>query len=70
MSDVMRTIRFSSEAQLKEIDRRAQRMGLSRNAYILRACLGELDDPSTVDERLDELEERIGRLEHYQQLGG
>lgn len=55
---------------LEQIDARAKKAGLSRNQYMIRSALGELDDPSTLEARLDELEDRVSRIEHYQQLGG
>lgn len=55
--------------QLDEIDKRAKAAGLSRNQYMIRSALGELQDPSTLEARLDELEDRISRVEHYQGLG-
>ena len=62
------SFRIRPEA-LAKIDARAQAAGLSRNAYMIRASLGELDDPSAVEERLNDLEARLERVERLQELG-
>lgn len=65
----MISLRFSDKRQLDTIDTRAKRAGMSRNQYMIRASLGELEDPSTLEERLEDLLKRVERLEHYQNLG-
>lgn len=55
--------------QLAAIDKRARAVGLSRNAYMVRAALGELTEPSEIETRLEDVEARLGRLERLEDLG-
>ena len=49
--------------QLEEIDRRAKRLRLTRTEYMIRASLGEVLDPRSLEDRVTELEGRVKRLE-------
>lgn len=51
------------------IEERAKRADMTMTDYVVRASLGKLADPSTVDQRVDELEERIQQLEKLANLG-
>lgn len=51
------------KAQLAEIDRRAKRLRLTRTEYMIRASLGEVLDPRSLDERVAELEQRVAAIE-------
>lgn len=52
-----------SPAHLAEIDARASDARLSRTEYMIRCGLGEIIDRHSAEDRLDRLEERLGRLE-------
>ena len=49
--------------QLAEIDSRAAKVRLSRTEYMVRCGLGEIIDERTAENRLEQLEERVQRLE-------
>ena len=49
--------------QLEEIERRAKRLRLTRTEYMIRASLGEVLDPRSLEDRVTELEGRVKRLE-------
>ena len=55
-------LRIKPEA-LAEIDARAKTAGLSRTEYMVRAALGQITDPRDADSRLEQLEERVARIE-------
>ena len=48
---------------LAEIDARAKAAGLSRTEYMVRAALGQITNPLDADSRLEQLEERVERIE-------
>jgi len=57
------------KSQLEQIDRRAKRLRLTRTEYMIRASLGEVLDPRSLDERVAELERRIEQLEDSGRAG-
>ena len=52
-----------SEGDLELIDQLADRYGLNRTEYMVRASTGDLHDPIDVDARLGDLNNRVSRLE-------
>jgi uncharacterized protein (DUF1778 family) len=56
------------EDKLAAIDARAQRAGLNRTEYMVRAALGEITNPTDAASRLDSIEERVAQLERWQRL--
>ena len=53
------------EQVLAEIDRLADRYGLTRTAYMIRASTGELEDPTDLNTRFDTIHRRLDRLEQF-----
>ena len=51
------------EPDLEEIDRRAKAHGMSRTAFLLTAALADHLAQTVDEERLEAIEERLGRVE-------
>lgn len=56
--------------ELEDVDRRAKALRLTRTDYLIRAALRQpLGDEGT-DERVDDLEKRLARIEELASYGG
>ncbi len=51
------------ERALAQIDGLAERHGLTRTAYMVRASTGELEDPTDLRAEFDSIQQRLDRLE-------
>lgn len=51
------------------INERAQQRDISLTEYVVKAALGELEDPQELVRRLDRLEDRMDALERLAELG-
>lgn len=60
-------LRIPSE-QLEAIDKRARQAQLTRTEYMVRAALGEITDPRDADTRLEDIDQRLQRLERWMEL--
>jgi uncharacterized protein (DUF1778 family) len=50
---------------LDRIDQLAAHHRLNRTDYLIRAALGELDDPIELEARFDSIEGRLARIEQF-----
>ena len=61
------SLRIPSE-RLALIDKKAKRLGLTRTDYMVRSALGEITDPHSLETQVEDLNERILRLERWMEL--